>query len=91
MYVCPGAESVAGTVHPGGLCEAQYYGLSSAPHGKLQSPASAHLFWNVEGPLKCRHQFIPAANQSITITVSNNYCNLNLIKLRLTYPHICII
>lgn len=65
---------MAGTLQPGGLCDAQYYGLSSAPAGILGNPVSEPLLWNVEGPLECRDQFVPAANQSVTITVSVTIC-----------------
>ncbi|PSN57357.1 hypothetical protein C0J52_02910 [Blattella germanica] len=63
-------EQVDGTLQPDTFCDVDYYGLSSSLDGWISNPGTQHLFWNIEGSLRCTQRFIPAANQSVTITVS---------------------
>ncbi|XP_044740957.1 uncharacterized protein LOC123302190 [Chrysoperla carnea] len=62
-------EQIGGTLQPDKMCDVHYYGMSSPSVGTIDNPVDQHLFWNVNGQLKCVQQFIPAANQSITITI----------------------
>lgn len=63
-------EQVSGTLQPSTMCDVHFYGMSSPSVGMIDNPGSQHLYWNIEGPLRCSQQFIPGANQSIAITVS---------------------
>lgn len=64
------AEQVSGTLQPSTICDVHFYGMSSPCVGMIDNPGSQHLYWNIQGPLRCSQQFIPGANQSIAITVS---------------------
>nr|CAD7418268.1 unnamed protein product [Timema cristinae] len=63
-------EQVDGTLQPATLCDVDYFGLSSPREGRVSNPGTQHLFWNIEGPLRCTQRFVPAANQSVTLTVT---------------------
>lgn len=65
-------EHIGGTLQPDALCNVDYYGMSAASHGTIYNSGDQHVFWNVEGSLKCVHRFIPAANQSIVVQVRKN-------------------
>ncbi|KAK7595221.1 hypothetical protein V9T40_001654 [Parthenolecanium corni] len=58
-----------GTLQPDTLCDVTYYGLTSSSMGRIHNHGSQHLFWNVEGPLRCTQRFVPTTNQSITLKI----------------------
>ncbi|XP_020710895.2 uncharacterized protein LOC105690974 [Athalia rosae] len=74
-------EREGGTQQPASVCDVEYFGLSSPKNGSVVHPAPHRLF-AMEGALKCRQHFIPAANQSVIITlqstnrqISNSPCD----------------
>lgn len=62
-------EQTLGTLQPSTICDVSFYGLSSPAGGTISNPGGQHLYWNVEGALRCTQQFVPAANQSVTVSV----------------------
>lgn len=62
-------EQVLGTLQPSAICDVNFYGMSSPASGAVANPGGQHLYWNVEGPLRCVQQFVPGANQSVTVSV----------------------
>ena len=64
------SEREGGTQQPASVCDVEYYGLTSPVKGTVVHPEPHRLF-AMEGPIKCRQHFIPAANQSVIIRVSS--------------------
>ncbi|RZC42856.1 uncharacterized protein BDFB_000663, partial [Asbolus verrucosus] len=64
-------EQISGTMQPNGQCNVKFNGLNSPLAGMIDNPGTQHSYWNIDGPLSCRQQFVPAANQSITIKVQS--------------------
>lgn len=62
-------EHLEGTLRPSTLCDADYHGDTSQHRGKISNSGEENLFWNLEGPLKCSHTFLPVNNQSIMLKV----------------------
>ncbi|KAK1131632.1 hypothetical protein K0M31_017922, partial [Melipona bicolor] len=60
-----------GTQQPASVCDVEYYGLTSPVKGTVVHPEPHRLF-AMEGPIKCRQHFIPAANQSVIIRVESS-------------------
>ncbi|XP_065207017.1 uncharacterized protein LOC135836241 isoform X2 [Planococcus citri] len=58
-----------GTLQPNTLCDVTYFGLTSSSMGRIHNHGSQHLFWNVEGPLRCSQKFVPTANQSVILKI----------------------
>ncbi|KAL0279668.1 UNVERIFIED_CONTAM: hypothetical protein PYX00_001173 [Menopon gallinae] len=63
-------EQIDGTLKPSTLCDVDYYGMSSPSQGQVSNPGTQDLYFNIERALKCVQRFIPASNQSVTLTVS---------------------
>lgn len=63
------SEQIRGTLQPSTICDVNFYGMSSPSVGTISNPGNQHLYWNIEGPLRCSQQFIPGANQSIALTI----------------------
>ncbi|XP_063994999.1 uncharacterized protein LOC135172682 [Diachasmimorpha longicaudata] len=63
-------EREGGTLRPSSACDVEYYGLSSPKEGWVVHPIS-RLF-TLQGSVKCKHHFIPAANQSAILTVESD-------------------
>lgn len=64
-------EREGGTRQPESVCDVEYYGLTSPAQGSVVHPEPHRLFVK-DGPVKCRQLFIPAANQSVIITVESS-------------------
>ncbi|XP_076237121.1 uncharacterized protein LOC143180943 [Calliopsis andreniformis] len=64
-------EREGGTQQPASVCDVEYYGLTSPVKGTVVHPEPHRLF-AMEGPIKCRQHFIPAANQSVIIRVESS-------------------
>ncbi|XP_015839318.2 uncharacterized protein LOC658825 [Tribolium castaneum] len=64
-------EQISGTMQPNGLCDVKFNGVNSPLAGMIDNPGTQHLYWNIDGPLSCRQQFVPSSNQSITIKVQS--------------------
>ncbi|OAD53289.1 hypothetical protein WN48_10482 [Eufriesea mexicana] len=62
----PRPQREGGTQQPASVCDVEYYGLTSLVKGFVVHPEPHRLF-AMEGPIKCRQHFIPAANQSVII------------------------
>ncbi|KAB0801065.1 hypothetical protein PPYR_05419 [Photinus pyralis] len=62
-------EQISGTMQPTGLCDVKYNGMYSPLAGLLDNPGLQQLYWNIDGPLKCTQQFLPADNQSIVLKI----------------------
>ena len=58
-----------GTKKPNSVCDVMFYGANNPARGLVHNPSSS-LLWNMEGALTCSYLFVPAVNQSLTITVS---------------------
>ena len=65
-----------GTKKPDSVCDVMFYGANSPPSGTVKQPNSA-LLWNVEGRLTCSYFFVPGANQSLELSVSENSITSN--------------
>ncbi|XP_043281028.1 uncharacterized protein [Venturia canescens] len=59
-----------GTQQPASVCDVEYYGLSSPSQGWVIHPE--HRLFARQGPAKCKQHFIPAANQSVIVTIENS-------------------
>lgn len=56
-------------MQPSGICDVRYNGMNSPLGGLIENPGAQQHYWNVNGPLTCNQQFIPAVNQSVTIKI----------------------
>ncbi|KAG1682501.1 Bone morphogenetic protein 1 [Nymphon striatum] len=53
------------------VCDVIFYGSSEKTSGQLSSSHIEELlYWNIDGPLRCKKYFVPLKNQTVTITIN---------------------